>query len=354
MCYTFIYGISPRARIAFEQTTERNDRKMKIFVFSYRDFDEAEFFTEEAERTGVTLGICRTAPTQETIGQAAGYDCISILTTPLDAPLLREIKRLGIRMISTRTIGYDHIDIKEAAALGLKVSNASYSPNGVADYAIMLMLMASRKMKRIMQRSEIQDYTLSGIQGRELSEMTVGIVGTGRIGRTVARHLSGFGCKVLACDPYENEETRAFAQYVPLDEVWRRCDLISLHMPLTDENYHMIGRETIAKMKDRVILVNTARGPLVDSDALIEGIESGKIGAAALDVVEDEFGMYYYDRKSDVLQNRALAVLKSFPNVIVTPHMAFYTDRDVRDMIHASVESCLLEEAGKENPWKVL
>lgn len=327
---------------------------MKIFVFSYRDFDEAEHFTEEAKRTGVTLGICRSAPTMETIGQAAGYDCISILTTPLDAPLLREIKRLGIRMISTRTIGYDHVDVKEAAALGLKLSNASYSPDGVADYAIMMMLMASRKMKRIMQRSEIQDYTLPGIQGREFSAMTVGIVGTGRIGRTVARHLSGFGCTVLACDKYENDETRQYARYVPMEEIWRSCDLISLHLPLTDENYHMVNRETIAKMKDQAILVNTARGSLVDSEALIEGIENGKIGAAALDVVEDEFGMYYYDRKSDALINRPLAILKSFPNVIVTPHMAFYTDRDVKDMVHASVESCLLEEKGEENPWKVL
>ncbi len=327
---------------------------MKIFVFSYRDFDEAEHFTAEAKRTGVTLGICRSAPTMETVGQAAGYDCISILTTPLDAQLLRELKRLGIRMISTRTIGYDHIDIKEAERLGLKVSNASYSPDGVADYAIMLMLMASRKIKRILQRADIQDYTLPGIQGREFSAMTVGIVGTGRIGRTVARHLSGFGCEVLAYDPFPSEETKRYARYVPLEEIWRSCDLITFHTPLTEDNFHMVNRETIARMKDRAILVNTARGGLIDSEALIEGVESGKIGAAALDVVEDEFGMYYYDRKSDVLKNRSLAVLKSFPNVIVTPHMAFYTDRDVSDMVHASVESCLLEAEGKENPWKVL
>lgn len=327
---------------------------MKIFVFSYRDFDEAEHFEAEAARTGVKLGICRSAPTMETIGQAAGYDCISIITTPLDAELLREIKRLGIRMISTRTIGYDHIDISAARELGLKVSNASYAPDGVADYAIMMMLMACRKIKRIMQRAEIQDYTLPGIMGRELSSMTVGIVGTGRIGRTVARHLSGFGCRVLACDVCENNETRRYAEYVPIGEIWRECDLISLHMPLTDDNFHMINRETIALMKDGAIIVNTARGGLIDSEALIGAVESGKIGAAALDVVEDEFGMYYYDRKSDVLKNRALAVLRSFPNVIVTPHMAFYTDRDVSDMVHASVESCILEEAGKENPWKVI
>ncbi len=327
---------------------------MKIFVFSYRDFDEAEHFEAEAARTGVKLGICRSAPTMETIGQAAGYDCISIITTPLDAELLREIKRLGIHMISTRTIGYDHIDISAARELGLKVSNASYAPDGVADYAIMMMLMACRKIKRIMQRAEIQDYTLPGIMGRELSSMTVGIVGTGRIGRTVARHLSGFGCRVLACDVCENDETRRYAEYVPIGEIWKECDLISLHMPLTDDNFHMINRETIALMKDGAIIVNTARGGLIDSEALIGAVESGKIGAAALDVVEDEFGMYYYDRKSDVLQNRALAVLRSFPNVVVTPHMAFYTDRDVSDMVHASVESCILEEAGKENPWKVI
>lgn len=327
---------------------------MKVFVFNYRDFDEAEYFTKESEALGVELGICRETPTLANIDLAAGYDCISIITTPIDAALMKRIKELGIKMVSTRTIGYDHVDIKAAKELGIKVSNATYSPNGVADYAIMLMLMASRKMKHIMERADIRDFSLKGIQGREFASFTVGIIGTGRIGRTVVRHLSGFGCRILAYDLYESEEVKQYATYVPLEEIWQQCDLISFHAPLTDENFHMVNAETIAKMKDRVILVNTARGGLIDSQALIDAIESGKVGAAALDVVENEFNLYYYDLKSQVLQNRELAILKSFPNVIVTPHMAFYTDRDVHDMVYASLKSCLLEEAGEENPWRVL
>lgn len=327
---------------------------MKIFVFNYRDFDEAEYFTRISKELGVELGICREKPTLETIEQAAGYDCISIITTPIDAELMWRIKELGIGMISTRTIGYDHVDLNAAKELGIKVSNATYSPNGVADYAIMLMLMASRKMKHIMERADIRDFSLKGIQGREFASFTVGIIGTGRIGRTVVRHLSGFGCRILAYDLYENEEVKQYADYVPLEEIWNQCDLISFHTPLTEENFHMVNGDTIAKMKDRVILINTARGGLIDSQALIENLENGKIGAAALDVIENEFNLYYYDLKSEVLSNRELAVLKSFPNVIVTPHMAFYTDQDVHDMVYASLKSCLLEAKGEENPWKVL
>ena len=252
---------------------------MKVFVFNYRDFDEAEYFTKESEALGVELGICRETPTLANIDLAAGYDCISIITTPIDAALMKRIKELGIKMVSTRTIGYDHVDIKAAKELGIKVSNATYSPNGVADYAIMLMLMASRKMKHIMERADIRDFSLKGIQGREFASFTVGIIGTGRIGRTVVRHLSGFGCRILAYDLYESEEVKQYATYVPLEEIWEQCDLISFHAPLTDENFHMVNAEIIAKMKDRVILVNTARGGLIDSQALIDAIESGKVGA---------------------------------------------------------------------------
>lgn len=326
---------------------------MKVFVFSYRDFDEAEYFTKCSQELGIELGICREAPSLENLNLAEGYEYISILTSKIDSPLLEKMKELGIRMISTRTIGYDHIDCAKARELGIQISNAPYSPNGVADYAIMLMLMASRKMKHIMERSDIQDFSLKGIQGREFASFTVGIVGTGRIGKTVLKHLSGFGCKLLAYDLYPSQEAEQYATYVSLEELFAQCDLISLHTPLTEDNYHMINAESISRMKDRVILVNTARGGLIDSEALIEGLEKGKIGAAALDVVEKEFGLYYFDLKSEVLDNRELAILKSFPNVIVTPHMAFYTDQDVHDMVYASLKSCLLESRGEENPWRV-
>ena len=168
------------------------------------------------------------------------------------------------------------------------------------------------------------------------------------------RDLSGFGCKIYAYDKYENENVKGYAEYTDLDTIYKECDLITLHMPLTEDNFHLIGKEAFGKMKDGVVIVNTARGGLIDTKALIEAIESGKAGAAGLDVIEDEFGMYYYDRKSDVLSKRDLYILRGFPNVIVTPHMAFYTDQAVSDMVKHSIESCILREEGKEDPWAVV
>ena len=327
---------------------------MKIFVYNYREFDEAEYFQKFSMEYGVELGITTDAPTMENAHLAEGYEYVSIITTKIDAELMEKFHKLGVKMISTRTIGYDHVDIEAAKRLGMHVSNVSYSPECVADYTIMLMLMSIRKMKRIMQREEINDFSLPGIQGRELPNFTVGVLGTGRIGRAVIRDLSGFGCKIYAYDKYENDAVKEHAQYADLDTIYRECDLITLHMPLLEDNFHLIDGDAIAKMKDGVVIVNTARGGLIETKALIEGIESGKISAAGLDVIEDEFGMYYYDRKSDILSKRDLYILRGFPNVTVTPHMAFYTDQAVSDMVKNSMLSCIYHAEGKEDPWVVV
>lgn len=327
---------------------------MKLFVYSYREFDEAEFFQKFAEKYQVELGICHDAPTMENAYLAEGYPYVSIITTKIDEELMNRFHALGVKMISTRTIGYDHIDLEAARKCGISVGNVTYSPECVADYTVMLMLMSIRKMKRIMQREEINDFSLPGIQGKEMPNFTVGVLGTGRIGRAVIRDISGFGCKIYAYDQYENDEVKKYAQYVSLDEIYEKCDMITLHMPLTEENMHLIDAEAIQKMQDGVVLINTARGGLIDTKALIDGLESGKIGAAGLDVIEEEFGMYYFDRKSDILSKRDLYILRGFPNVIVTPHMAFYTDQAVSDMVKHSIESCMLHEAGKEDPCRVI
>ena len=327
---------------------------MKLFVYSYREFDEAEFFQKFAEEYHVGLGICHDAPTMENAYLAEGYPYVSIITTKIDENLMNRFHALGVKMILTRTIGYDHIDLEAARKCGISVGNVTYSPECVADYTVMLMLMSIRKMKRIMQREEINDFSLPGIQGKEMSNFTVGVLGTGRIGRAVIRDISGFGCKIYAYDQYENDEVKKYAQYVSLDEIYEKCDMITLHMPLTEENMHLIDAEAIQKMQDGVVLINTARGGLIDTKALIDGLESGKIGAAGLDVIEDEFGMYYFDRKSDILSKRDLYILRGFPNVIVTPHMAFYTDQAVSVMVKHSIESCMLHEAGKEDPCRVI
>lgn len=328
--------------------------RIKIFVYNYREFDEAEYFQRFSKEYGVELGICTDAPTLENAHLAEGYEYVSIITSRINSELMERFHRLGVKMVSTRTIGYDHVDIETAKRLGIHVSNVTYSPECVADYTVMLILMSIRKMKRIMQRAEVNDFSLPGIQGRELPNFTVGVLGTGRIGRAVIRDLSGFGCRILAYDKYENEAVKEYAQYADLDTIYRECGLITLHMPLLDDNFHLIDKEAIGKMKDGVVIVNTARGGLIDTKALIEGIERGKVGAAGLDVIEDEFGMYYYDRKSDVLSKRDLYILRGFPNVVVTPHMAFYTDQAVSDMVRHSIESCILHAQGKEDPWTVV
>lgn len=326
---------------------------MQVTVYNFREFDEKVYFETYAKELGITLVTCPDAPSLENISLAKGSECIDILTSKMTPELIAALAQQGVRYITTRTIGYDHIDMNACKEHGITVGNAPYGPNGVADYTVMLLLMSIRKAKQILQRTNIQDYTLKGNLGRELKDMTVGIIGTGRIGRTVIQNLSGFGCKMIAYDLYENEEVKKLATYVSLDEIWEQADIISLHTPLTDENYHLVNAETIGKMKDGVILINTARGPLVEAQALLSAIENGKIGAAGLDVVENEFGLYYYDRKNDVLDNRELALLRSYPNVTVTHHMAFYTDNCVKTVVEDSLRSCVCFVNGEKNPWQV-
>lgn len=324
---------------------------MKVLAYSYRE-DEERFFAEFAGLYGIELTTCRDGVNPENADLAKGFDCISIITTKVDAQLVDQLADNGVKLISTRTIGYDHVDVARCKERGVRVSNVSYAPESVADYAIMLMLMASRKMKHIMERFAVQDFTLAKVQGRVLANMTVGIVGTGRIGQTVIRHLSGFGCKILCCDIFENEECKKYATYTDLDTLISECDVISLHAPLNDETYHIVSKKNIDRMKEGVIIVNTARGALIDTMDLAAGIESGKVGAAALDVIEDESLLYYTDRKYESLDNRGLAVLRSYPNVILTPHTAFYTDQAVSDMVKYSLMSCMYYYQGKNIPWE--
>lgn len=327
---------------------------MKVTVYNCREFDEKELFLRYGRELGIELVLCPDAPNMENVALSEGSQCIDVITSKITEELLSTFASYGVKYVTTRTIGYDHIDLAAAKKLGITVANAPYGPCGVADYAVMMILMTIRKMKRILERTNIQDYTLAGIQGRELKDLTVGVIGTGRIGRTVLKDLSGFGCKLIAYDLYENEEVKASGvPYVTLEEMWQQADVISLHAPLTESNFHLIDENAIGKMKDGVMIVNTARGGLIDTEALIAGIEAGKIGGAGLDVVENEFGLYYYDHKSDILSNRELAILRGFPNVTVSHHMAFYTDECVNTVVRDSLLGCKYFVEGRDNPWEV-
>ncbi len=327
---------------------------MKVFIYNLRDFDEKYFFDKLADEYGFDYTGYPDYQTLENIPMVKGYEAVSILASECTDEMLEAFAANGVKYLFTRSIGTDHINLQKCKELGIRVGHSQYSPDSVANYAIMLMLMVCRRFAHIMKRVEVQDFSFKGKMGRELSECTVGVIGTGRIGKTVIKHLSGFGCKILAYDIYPGDEVAEYAEYVSLEALLENSDIVTLHAPATADNYHLIGREALSGMKDGVMIVNAARGTLVDTEALIDGIESGKVGGAALDVLEDEAGLYFLNRSGEVISNRQMAILKSFPNVIISPHTAFYTDSAVSQMCRCVFESVRAFEAGEPNPLEAL
>lgn len=323
---------------------------MKITFFSVRD-DEYELVKKYAKKYDVEFVITRDTLTLDNVHLCQDSNAISIITTKTDEPIIKKLHDYGVSYISTRTVGFDHIDLDACKKYGIHAGNVSYSLSSVAEYTVMMILMSLRNMKLILDRFMSQDFSLSHIRGKELRNLTVGIIGTGRIGQEVIRLLKGFGCKIIAFDAYPNEETRKYAEYVDLDTLYRRADVISLHAPALKETYHMINEEALHKMKKDVVLINTARGRLIDTKALIEAIEDHRIGYASLDVVENEHHLYYKDLKNEVLDNRELAILRSFPNVMLTPHTAFFTHQAVSDMVEYSIVNAMATLEQRDNPW---
>ncbi len=319
---------------------------MKIFAFEVRD-DEKEHFARYAKELGVELAITDQVPTLDNAFMAAGCSGVTMLGQgKINPALLDEYKRLGVKCLSTRTIGYDHIDVAYAKNIGLAVCNACYDPNGVAEYTVMLMLLCLRHYKAALWRAQVNDYSLQGLYGREMRNMTVGIIGTGRIGTQVAKILSGFGCRVLGYNRSHGEAAK-WLTYTDLDTIYKESDIISVHLNLSDETQHIINSDTISRMKDGVILINCARGALMDTNALIAGIESRKIGGLGLDCLEHEEGIYHLNRRDEIISNNSMAYLRQFPNVVMTQHMAFYTDAAVSNMVRCGIEGiCSVLDSG--------
>lgn len=328
--------------------------KIKMLVYNYRDFDEKQYFEQYADEFGIEIKHVPFSPSMENVSLAEGCQCLNIITTPLTAEMLEKYYSLGIRYIVTRTIGYDHIDVETAKRLGICIANTPYGPEGVAEFALMLMLMTIRKARSIEHRFYGQDYTLKGLMGKQLSGMTVGIIGAGSIGMALIRLLEGFKCRVLVYSPSRKAELPSYAEYAHMDEVLSISDIISLHAPSNDKTYHMIGKEQIKIMKNRVVIVNTARGALLDTNAVIDGIDSGKIAALGLDVIEDEFDLVYYDHREEVMNKKQLYLLRSYPNVTMTHHMAFYTEQTIETMVRDSLRGAECFFNGKDNPWRVV
>ncbi len=273
---------------------------------------------------------------------ACGNRCISVghKTEIADSTLLA-LSRAGVTRICTRSIGSNHLDVSYAESVGISVATVSYSPDSVADYTLMLMLMAVRGAKPIVSRAEVHDYRLPVVRGRELRDLTIGVIGTGRIGTAVIERLRGFGCAVLAHD----RRPKRSAEWVSLDELVRRSDVVTLHAPLSADTHHLLDRRRIGQMKRGAYVINTGRGSLLDTEALVRALESGRLGGAALDVLEGEEGIFYANCASQAIQNTLLLRLQALPSVLISPHVAYYTDHALRDMVENTIVSCLRFES---------
>ncbi|MFG2115681.1 D-isomer specific 2-hydroxyacid dehydrogenase family protein [Streptomyces sp. NPDC048718] len=306
--------------------------------------DEALLFREMAPRFGVLPTVTKEAVSEANSGLAAGNRCVSIgHKTRVTRATLSALSRAGVKYLSTRSVGCNHIDVSYAESVGISIGNVAYSPDSVADYTLMLMLMAVRHAKDTVRRTDARDYRLSEIRGKELRDLTVGVVGTGRIGTAVIDRLRGFGCRVLSCD---NRPATA-AGHLSIDELLRHSDIVTLHTPLNAGTRHLLDRRRIEQMKHGAFIVNTGRGPLIDTEALLWALESGRLGGAALDVIDGEEGIFYTDCRNKPIDNRQLLLLQELPNVFISPHTAYYTDHALSDIISNTLVNCLDFESGK-------
>jgi len=315
--------------------------------------DEAALFSQLAPALGITPTITDAAPSEANAELASGSRCVSVgHKTRITNATLRALNQAGVTYISTRSIGYNHIDVEYARSVGIAVENVSYSPDSVADYTLMLMLMAIRHAKPLIRRTDIHDYRLHDVRGKELRDLTVGVVGVGRIGTAVLNRLRGFGCEVMVHDrsPGDGQNDRRGAgDYVPLDELLRASDIVTLHTPLTAETHHLLNRRRIEQMKPGAFVVNTGRGPLLDTEALVEALENGRLGGAALDVLEGEEGIFYADCRDQPIESKTLLRLQELPNVLISPHTAYYTDHALSDTVENSLINCLKFESRNQH-----
>jgi D-specific alpha-keto acid dehydrogenase len=308
--------------------------------------DEAAVFRELAPSFGVTPVITAAVVSDETIDLARGRRCISVgHKSPITNEHLDALSETGVQYISTRSIGFDHLDVDYAKSVGIRVGNVAYSPDSVADYTLMLILMTLRHAKSVVLDVDAHDYRLKQVRGKELRDLTVGVVGTGRIGSAVIGRLRGFGCRVVA---YDARQTTS-AEYVPLEELLQSSDVVTLHIPLDASTHHLLDASAFERIKRGAFVVNTGRGALVDTSALLSALDEGTVGAAALDVVEGEEAIFYSDRRRQAIDDVTFSRLHQLPNVIISPHIAYYTQHALNDTVVNSLVNCLRFEKGLQN-----
>jgi len=313
---------------------------VKVAFFSTKPYDR-RFFTEANSKYGHELHFIEARLTQNTSALAAGYPAIcAFVNDELDAGVLIRLAKQGVKLIALRSAGFNNVDLTAAEELGLMVVRVpAYSPYAVAEHTLGLMLALNRKIHRAYNRVRDGNFSLEGFVGFDMRGKTVGIIGTGKIGRVMMKILNGIGCHILCYDPYPNDEAKQLGTYVDLPTLFQKSDIISLHCPLTPETHHIINSRALAQMKQGVMIINTSRGALIDTNAIIESIKSGQVGYLGLDVYEEEDDLFFKDLSGQVIQDDAFSRLLTFPNVLITGHQAFFTEEALHNIADTTLSN---------------
>ncbi|NLU80032.1 2-hydroxyacid dehydrogenase [Micromonospora sp. HNM0581] len=312
---------------------------MRVTVFSTKPYDRT-FLAEANEKAGHELTFLEPRLTAQTARLAEGSDAVcAFVNDDLCAVVLDQLTDVGVRVVALRSAGFNNVDVVAGRELGLTVVRVpEYSPHAVAEHTVGLILALNRKIHRAYNRVREHNFALTGLLGFDLHGRTVGIVGTGRIGVCVAQIMVGFGCRVLASDPCPSDTAAAAGvQYVPLERLLTESHIVTLHCPLTADTRHLIDAERIARCRAGVMLINTGRGALVDTRAVIDGLKSGRIGYLGLDVYEEESDLFFEDRSERVLGDDDFARLTTFPNVLITGHQAFFTEDGLHNIAETTI-----------------
>ncbi len=330
---------------------------MRVAVFSTKPYDQL-FLGRAAPAHGHDLTFFEPRLDAATARLAEGFPAVcAFVNDTLDAEVLGRLAGGGTRIVALRSAGYNNVDLEAAARLGLVVVRVpAYSPHAVAEFTVGMLLALDRRIHRAWARVRENNFALDGLLGHDLFGKTIGVIGTGRIGALVARCLRlGFGCEVLAHDRFESAELKAAGVvYTDVEDLVARSDVITLHCPLTPQTRHIIGKDAIARAKPGVILINTSRGALIDAEAVIAGLKSGRIGAVGLDVYEQEADLFFEDLSSEIIQDDVFQRLLTFPNVLITGHQAFFTEEALTAIAETTMANLADEEAGRVSPNRVV
>lgn len=313
---------------------------MRVTVFSTKNYDRQ--FLDQANKGRHQITYLELRLTRQTVSFAAGAEAVcAFVNDELDAPVLTQLRALGIRLVALRCAGFNNVDLQAAAQAEITVARVpDYSPYSVAEHAVTLMLALNRKIHRAYARVREGNFALDGLMGFDLHGKTVGIIGTGKIGVAVAHIMRGFGCRILAVDPYPNDVCRQLGvSYVDLPSLLTQSDIVTIHCPLTPDTFHLINVATLSQARPGIMFINTSRGAVIETRAMIAGLKSGQIGALGLDVYEEEAALFFQDLSDKVIQDDVFARLLTFPNVLITGHQGFFTSDALTGIAQTTIEN---------------